>query len=224
MSSYPLASRKVIERPYLSPKDLSKLADKLGVEHGVFMWCGAVLGLRWSEVAGVTVSRLDILNRSLTIDRQLSRSGQLVPPKSGAGTRTLACPTWLTDTFAVVLAHRKLTAADSEAILFVNRDGGPLAYSNWRQRVWVPACEAAGLTGLRFHDLRSLAATALVAAGVDVKTAQTRLGHSSPQVTLGIYARATKEADRLAADAIGDVFNPAQWTRSDSGEVSNPGA
>jgi len=72
----------------------------------------------------------------------------------------------------------------------------------------VPACERAKLPGLRFHDLRSLAATALVAAGVDVKTAQTRLGHSSPQVTLGIYARATAQNDRNAADAVGAIFAP----------------
>jgi integrase len=51
-----------------------------------------------------------------------------------------------------------------------------------------------------------MAATALVAAGVDIKTAQTRLGHSSPSVTLGIYARATEQADRLAADAVGAFF------------------
>jgi integrase len=53
-----------------------------------------------------------------------------------------------------------------------------------------------------------MAATALVAAGVDIKTAQTRLGHSSPSVTLGIYARATEQADRLAAEAVGAVFAP----------------
>jgi integrase len=53
-----------------------------------------------------------------------------------------------------------------------------------------------------------MAATALVAAGVDIKTTQVRLGHSSPTVTLGIYARATEQADRLAAEAIGALFAP----------------
>ena len=32
-------------------------------------------------------------------------------------------------------------------------NGAPLRYTNWRQRVWLPATEAAGLAGLRFHDL-----------------------------------------------------------------------
>jgi hypothetical protein len=62
------------------------------------------------------------------------------------------------------------------------------------------------MSGLRLHDLRSMAATALVAAGVDVKTAPTRLGHSSPSLTLGIYARATAAGDRAAAEAVGQFL------------------
>ena len=137
------------------------------------MWAGAVLGLRWAEAAGLTVDRLDILGGKLTIDRQLAASGQLEPPKSSAGIRTFACPTWLLDELAALLARRGLTAADGDALLFVSPDGAPLHYTNWRRRKWVPACETAKLKGLRFHDLRSLAATALVASGADVKTAQT---------------------------------------------------
>ena len=93
--------------------------------------------------------------------------------------------------------------------MFVNRDGSPLDYPHWRQREWVPACARAELANLRFHDLRALNATALVAAGVDVKVAQRRLGHSSPTVTLGLYARATAAGDRAAADALGERLRSA---------------
>jgi len=55
-----------------------------------------------------------------------------------------------------------------------------------------------------------MAATALVAAGVDVKTAQARLGHSTPTTTLAIYARTTADADRRAADAIGGALHSAR--------------
>ncbi len=40
----------------------------------------------------------------------------------------------------------------------------------------------------------------MVAAGVDVKTAQRRLGHANVTLTLQVYARATAEADRRAAE------------------------
>ena len=58
---------------------------------------------------------------------------------------------------------------------------------------------AAGVPALRFHDLRRTAATAMVAAGVDVRTAQARLGHADPRVTLAIYAQVVSNADRHAA-------------------------
>lgn len=63
--------------------------------------------------------------------------------------------------------------------------------------------KAAGLDGLNFHDLRRTDATATVAESVDIKTAQARLGHSDPRLTLAIYAQATTEGDRSAASKLG---------------------
>ncbi len=74
------------------------------------------------------------------------------------------------------------------------------------ERIWKPACQAIGLPDLGFHDLRRANATELVHSGVDVKTAQTRLGHSDPRLTLAIYAQATTDADRAAADKLGDAL------------------
>jgi integrase len=140
------------------------------------------------------------------VSQQLGRDGTLAAPKSRAGHRRLSIPDWLVEDLAVVLASRGLTAADPSALVFASSEGQPLHYSNWRRRTWVPACKAIGLPTLRFHDLRSMSATALLASGVDVKTAHARLGHASPSVTLGIYARATAEGDRAAAEAIGRYF------------------
>lgn len=91
--------------------------------------------------------------------------------------------------------------------VFVTAEGAPLHSSNWRRRVWVPATISACLPGLHFHDLRHTATTALVEEGVDIKTAQTRLGLSE-QVMLRVYAQATEGADREAAGRIGDRFRP----------------
>lgn len=43
----------------------------------------------------------------------------------------------------------------------------------------------------------------MVAEGVNVKTAQARLGHSDPRLTLAIYAQATTEGDQSAAEKLG---------------------
>ena len=70
--------------------------------------------------------------------------------------------------------------------VFVNLSSGPLNSSAWRRTRWASACRAATLEGLRFHDLRSVAESALVAAGVDVETAQRRLGHANVTMTLQV--------------------------------------
>lgn len=112
------------------------------------------------------------------------------PPKSEAGIRRLAAPHSLLELLA---AHiRRLQAPRPETLLFSELDGDLLDYSNWRHRVWLPVCKRSGLEGLVFHDLRRTNATVLVAEGVDLKTAQTRLGHSDPRLTLPLYAQATK--------------------------------
>ncbi|HVA73117.1 MAG TPA: site-specific integrase [Acidimicrobiales bacterium] len=208
---------ELVDRPVLAVEQLQRLAETLGPDQAAFMWLGAVGGLRWAEVAGLTVGTVVLPAGVVKVTAQLRRDGRLGPPKSTAGRRSLAVPTWLAEDLAAVIARRGLTAADSESLVFVDRDGGPLDYTNWRRRMWARATKKAGLVGLKFHDLRSMAATALVAQGVDIKTAQTRLGHSSPQVTLGIYARATVEADRLAAEKVGAFFGPSRTDRARPG-------
>jgi len=104
--------------------------------------------------------------------------------------------------------RRGLTAADADALVFVAPKGGPIRYDKWRRRVWIRACQQAGLAGLALHDLRRVNATVLVAEGVNLKTAQARLGHSDPRLTLAVYAQATGEGDRTAANLLGDRLMP----------------
>jgi integrase len=173
-------------------------------------YLGAVLGLPWGEVAGLRVGRLDFLRATLNVAEQVThgRGGVATvgAPKSAAGRRTLAVPSELMDRLAAHLSRRGLTGADPTAFVFASPLGGPLHYAHWRQRIWLSATRAAGLSGLTFHDLRRANATGLVAEGVDVKTAQTRLGHADPRLTLAICAQASGEADRAAADRIGARF------------------
>ena len=53
--------------------------------------------------------------------------------------------------------------------------------------------------GAHFHSLRRTSATALVGSGIDVKTARHRLGHSSPVLTLALYAHANERMPTSSA-------------------------
>jgi integrase len=197
-------------RPVLTGAELERIADELGPDHATMAYLGAVLGLRWGECAGLRIGRIDFLRSTLEISEQLTRGigGRHIsgPPKSHAGRRTLAMPSTLAALLTEHLARRGLNGADAGALVFTSEWGGPLHYERWRRRVWLPATRRAGVEGLTFHDLRRANATALVLEGVDLKTAQTRLGHSDPRLTLAVYAQATSEADRAAADALGRRF------------------
>jgi integrase len=54
---------------------------------------------------------------------------------------------------------------------------------------------AAGLTGLRLHDLRHCFASGLIASGCDVVTVQRALGHASATTTLNTYGRLWLDAE-----------------------------
>jgi integrase len=197
-------------RRVITSEELGRLGARLGPDWSPMLHLGAVLGLRWGECAGLRVGRLDFDNRTLAVAEQLTRvqHGLTVsgPPKSAAGRRTLSVPSALMDLLAAHMSRRGLTVQDAETYVFSMPEGGPLDYAHWRVRYWLPATRAVGLPWLTFHDLRRANATALVRAGIDLKTAQTRLGHSDPRLTLAVYAQATTAADRDAADRVAALF------------------
>jgi integrase len=197
-------------RHTLTAPDVAAIAKATELQYRPMVWLGAVLGLRWSEVAGLRVGRVDFLKRTLTVAEAVTRDGKgnpvLSPPKSTAGRRTLAIPPVLADILAEHMVNCGLTLADHHRFFFETRNSTPLRYSNWRRSAWVPATEAAGHPGAGFHDLRRASATALVNQGIDIKTIQTRLGHSDPRLTLQVYAEVVQEAEQNAADILGEHF------------------
>jgi len=193
----------------VTPEQLHGLADAAGADTSAMVYLAAVLGLRWGECAGLRVGAIDFLNRTVTVESQLTRGlkGQMVTgsPKWNS-TRTMAAPEVLLELLANHLRRRGMTGAEGDSLVFCAPDGQSLHYSNWRRRIWVPACRKVGLEGFQFKMLRTANATVMVALAVDVKTVQTRVGHRRATTTLDIYAQPTAAADRGAADALGAHF------------------
>lgn len=211
-------------RHRLDPAAVEAIAAAMDPDDAALVWLAAVTGMRWAELAGLRVGRLDLLAGSLTVVETLTRGEggrrHVGPPKSDAGARTIPLDDGLVELLAAHLARRGLTAVDADAFVFGDDEGGPLDYSNWRRRVWLPATRAAGHEGAGLHDLRRMNASVLAAAGVDVKTMQSRLGHADVRMTLDVYAEATREAERAAARALGVAILPPANTRA-SNAVSN---
>jgi integrase len=85
-----------------------------------------------------------------------------------------------------------------DAFVFLSSQGRHLRRSNFNRRVWQPAARAAGVEGLRVHDLRYAAGTIATAAGGSLREVRNRLGHST---TVAAVRYQHVMADRDAAIA-----------------------
>ncbi len=66
--------------------------------------------------------------------------------------------------------------------------GEPYNGAHVTERAFKPLLRRAGLREIRFHDLRHACASLLLSQGVRVDLVSQMLGHSTPALTLSIYA------------------------------------
>ena len=119
--------------------------------------------------------------------------GALVEPKTTAAKRDVPIPASLAQLLAEHrLASRHSTDAD---FVFCTSKGSPLGHRNVVRRGLDPALAAAGLPHLRWHDLRHVAASAMIAEGMPVPYIARTLGHASPAITLSTYAHVFAAAE-----------------------------
>jgi len=62
--------------------------------------------------------------------------------------------------------------------------------------------KSVGMQGFRFHDLRHAFASITLADGASIKEVQMLMGHSSPTVTLPVYARSIEGLGRQAVNEL----------------------
>ena len=73
-------------------------------------------------------------------------------------------------------------------------------------RQWRNTVKAKKLPKVTFHALRHTHASQLIASGMDVLTISRRIGHASPNITLGVYGHLFKNTDATAAAVIEAAF------------------
>ena len=179
----------------------------------------AFTSLRWAELAALTPSDIDLDARTVRVTRQLyyhEAGYSFRPPKSRAGVRVVAFPELIVPD---VRKHLDWLPA-SAALVFASSTGSPLAHSNFRNRVWLPALAAIGLEGIHLHDLRHTGNQLTANAGANPRELMARMGHDSERAAL-IYLHSTAERQRALADAVGDAAR-AELARSKKGTTAKP--
>lgn len=177
------------------------IAVKLGIATGARI--GEILALRWCDI--------DFNKSVVCINQALTNTGNTKLPKNG-NTRdiTIDSPTlkilekWQTiqkealETIGINQS-KETPVCCSDVGIYSDVPNFETWFGKFRARV--------GFPDLRFHELRHTQATQLINNGMDIKTVQTRLGHSSASTTLDFYAHASDEKDKEAAEIIGEIIS-----------------
>lgn len=186
-------------------------------------------GLRWGELAGLRRCHVDLAAHTIKVREVVvevnSRLYRQAQPKSAAGFRTVPLtPDALAALERRLAAHPadgKRSAVEDgmckEELVWRGPQGGVLARNNFH-RVWVAALKKAQFARQvkdpvtkrsewwpRVHDLRHVYATALHAAGVPEKVAQTVLGHERGGRVTWLYTHAGEDPAEQVRQALAKV-------------------
>jgi integrase len=101
-------------------------------------------------------------------------------------------------------AARRLAAGAAwpDTGLFFVRPDGRAWHPNTVTQRFRKLVRASGLPPIRLHDLRHVAATIALDAGIDIKVVAEQLGHSTTTLTRDTYQSVVKQLHHDAADAV----------------------
>lgn len=186
-------------------------------------WCG----LRYSEIAALRRSDIDLTKRVIKVRRAVSRSRiegvGVKEPKSDAGVRDIHIPE---HALAGIKTHLRTYVTGRNGLLFPGHNGEHLApatfYGGRTRKVkgkrvkvysahgWYAARNAAGRPDLHFHDLRATGATLIAQLGATEAEIQAFLGDSTPQAAQR-YVRAAQSRMKNLAARLSELAASGQW-------------
>lgn len=165
-------------RRYLKGVELQRLLAQFDGVHLAMMTTQVGTGLRWGELAGLQIHRVDLERDVVRVAEVWDDVGhRLKPYPKGKRPREVPIPEWVKPLLTEQVAAR------TEGFVFLAPAGGVVSYQNFRNRVWVPAAEAAQVAGAKNHDLRHTYASMLIQNGVPLAVVGQLLGHRSAQTT-----------------------------------------
>ena len=150
------------------------------------------------ELVNVNVTVHDMARVRLEGSKYAEGRGPIVaPPKTARSRREIP----LQEGTVALLAQTP--AQKRHGYVYSTPDGTPFFPSNYRKRVFNRLRKKVGLDTMQTHDLRKAFGSVLLTEGVDIMTVSAWMGHSSPEVTMRIYAKILPEAEKRHRYTIG---------------------
>lgn len=207
------------EMMFLDAGQVATLADAIDPRYRVAVLFAAFTGLRAGEQWALRPDRLDLLRGEVRVSESLyeTAAANLTPadrtnvvvnglypvvvgPTKTRASRTVGLPGFLCE------ALGEHTARYPGEWVFTAPDGGPVRHRNFSRRTFALGRQAAGLDGLRWHDLRHTTAALLIARRHSLLEVSRHLGHAKIEVTAGRYGHLFDDARRSMAASLDDAF------------------
>jgi integrase len=195
------------EEIVLEPVEVEALLSELRKPFYTVVLLAAVTGLRRGELFGLKWEDIDFNEAEIRVVRSLVDQVE-GPPKTLASRRPIPMSSGLAS--ALAEWREQSSYAGPKDWVFASPSAlGVKPY--WPDAVLkrhvLPAAKRAGIEKkIGWHSFRRTLATLLHSSGASVKTSQDLLRHSSPQMTLGVYAKAVTAEKRRAQDTITSLF------------------
>lgn len=198
------------EMRFLSPDEISRLAEAIDPRYRAMVITAAYTGCRFGELTALDLDHYNPQRRVIRIERSLGEvRGHLrfSEPKTPAARRAISIPNWLPN---VLTEHLATHPASPDGLIFTAPEGGPIRRNTYRSRFWLPAVANSVGSPMRFHDLRHSHVALLIEQGTHPSVIAARLGHTSVKTVLDVYGHLSEGLDRDAADTL-----EPPWSQSD---------
>lgn len=168
---------------------------------------GEIMGLRWNDYSEKS-GKLSVVQ---TLQRVRGEELKFFPPKTPGSRRQVELPPSLMAELKQINARQKksklaLGSAYMDLDLIYCWNNGRPIDPDYVTKSFEKITEKMGYPDFRFHDLRHGHATFLLTSGVDPKSIQDRLGHSTVAFILDQYSHVISSMQQQATAKAEEIF------------------
>jgi integrase len=202
-----LPSEDKREQRFLTHQQAWALAEAILPRFKAMVLLAVFGGLRAGEIAALRRSCVNPMRNTVTVKEtvvDVKGAVSFGPPKTKTSVRTVTIPRSI---MAELVAHMDAyTGPEADALVFTGQRGVVIRRHWFYRHYWQPATVAAGVEGLRFHDLRHTFVALWIHAGRNAKEVSRAAGHSSVAFTLDRYGHLYETDSDSLADELDDLL------------------
>lgn len=192
-TTLPQKEKKEIQIPSIEEIQIIEEAAK-GTSFELPFLLATWMGLRASEIRGLTWDCIedDILHvKKAIVDTE--NGPALKSTKTFSGNRKIRIPAY------ILKILKNTSRGKDEYIVHLSRSA---LYNRFLR-----LCDKCGIRRYRFHDLRHVQASVMLALGVPDKYAMERMGHATTNMLKNVYQHTMKDKSEQVADMVDNYFS-----------------